>query len=154
MKIRKNVCLSILAVLMAVLICACSFHTYMSFTFNVETGDSVKVQLDTSNDLSLSQEDGCFYVSKYGEEIMLGMFITEDTYNQYISLENSDKINVFDKGTEDNKDYLFYECEGESGTEYDFLVWLKNSNTGVLMGSTTGESAAKEVFDALSFSIE
>lgn len=154
MKVQKNIFISILTVLISILICACSFHSDMSFIFNVETGDSVKVKLDISNGLSLTQDGGQFTVMKGEEKILLGMFITEDTYNQYMSLEDSGQMTVIEKDTYENKEYMFYECEGESGTEYDFLVWIDDSNTGVLMGSTVGESDAKEAFLSLSFSIE
>lgn len=154
MKVQKNIFIPILTVLMSVFICACSVNTNMSFTFNVETGDSVKVKLDTSNGLLLTQDDGQFTVMKDEENILLGMFITEDTYNQYMSLEDSAQMTVIEKDTVENKKYMFYECEGESGTEYDFVVWIDGSNTGVLMGSTVGESDAREAFSSLSFSIE
>lgn len=154
MKTKKKIFISTLTVLMAVLICACSFNSYMSYTFNVETGDSVNVKLDTSNGLSLTQNGSYFNVMKDGKEILLGMFLTEDNYNDYMSLEDSGDITVYEKGTDGNKKYMSYECEGVEGTEYDFIVWIDGSNTGVLMGGTTGKADVEEAFSALSFSIE
>ena len=46
-----------LAVAVMLTLGACSASSSKSYTFNVETGDTIKVKLDTSNGLSLSQMD-------------------------------------------------------------------------------------------------
>ncbi|MFQ7536069.1 MAG: hypothetical protein ACLRL6_01170 [Clostridium sp.] len=53
-----------LAVAMMLTLGACSASSSKSYTFNVETGDTIKVKLDTSNGLSLSQKDGQFTVKR------------------------------------------------------------------------------------------
>ena len=69
-----------LAVAMMLTLGACSASSSKSYTFNVETGDTIKVKLDTSNGLSLSQKDGQFTVKKDEENILQGMFIHETGY--------------------------------------------------------------------------
>lgn len=155
MKAQKRICLLLLAVLWAIIFTACSTHSNMAFTFNVETGDSVKVSLDTSNGLQLTQDDGKFSVNKGDQKVLQGMFITKQTYDSYIEITDSSDVTVIEEGNGNNNNaYRFYECEGNSGKEYDYIVWVSNSNTGVLIGSIEGKDEVKAAFDKLTISKE
>ena len=59
---KKIIALALAAVTSMVVFAGCT--TCMSYTFNVETGDAVKVELDTTDGLKLSQNDGTFVVTK------------------------------------------------------------------------------------------
>ena len=50
MKIQKKMKFLAIPLLLAVILSACSGKTSKSYTFRVETGDSIKVELDTSED--------------------------------------------------------------------------------------------------------
>ena len=65
-----------------------------SYTFTVETGDKVKVQLNTTDGYDLSS-DLPFTISKNGNTLSQGTFITTDGYNQYIDVVNSDSMQEY-----------------------------------------------------------
>lgn len=155
MKVYKRICVLILVALSAIMFTACTTHSNMSFTFNVETGDSIKVSLDTSKGLLLTQEDGKFYVKNGEQELLQGIFLTKENYDYYMNLKDSSAMDVIEEGKgNNNNDYLFYECEGDNGKEYDFLVWVSNSNTGILMGSFIDQQSAKDAFNSITASVE
>ena len=47
-----------------------------------------------------------------------------------------------------------YEFEGEAGTEDNFILWVDDSNTGVILASLAGEEKAKKAFEKLVISKE
>ena len=143
------------AVLLLAMLPGCHFTSSKSYTFSVETGDSIKVTLDTSDGYALSQENGMFSVSSGEETILQGIFLLEETYEQYMELsETADGIIVLEEDERKDVSYLFYEFVGEAGTENDFVIFVKDSGTGVLIGSLAGRDAAKAAFDRLTFSCE
>ena len=82
MKTRKKRLLTM--ALTAMLMGACSAHTGKAFTFQVETGDRIKIELDTSGgDYDLSQEDGHFAVEKGKDTVLNGVFLTEKRYEEF-----------------------------------------------------------------------
>ena len=134
----------------------CSTSLTKSYTFKVETGDSVKVTLDISDKYNLKQKDGQFSIEKNKKILSQGMFINKSTYQQYASmlLSNDDtNLSVMDKGKTEDYTYFFYEYKGDSGVEHDYVIWLKGSSTGVLMGSLKNKKVAQSVFEKLTFEI-
>ncbi|MDO5813889.1 MAG: hypothetical protein Q4Q31_12420 [Bacillota bacterium] len=134
----------------------CSTNLTKSYTFKVETGDSVKVTLDISDKDNLKQKDGQFSIEKNKKVLSQGVFINKSTYEQYVSmlLDNSDvNLSVIDNGKTDDYTYFFYEYKGESGVEHDYVIWLKGSSTGILMGSLKNKKVAQSVFEKLTFEI-
>ena len=57
-------------------------RTSKTYTFNVETGDSVKVKLDTSDKYNITSEIP-FEISQDGDVKSQGTFIFGESYNQY-----------------------------------------------------------------------
>ena len=56
---------------------------------------------------------------------------------------------------DDEKDgfsYYFFEKTNESDTRYFYLIWVFESNTGVLIGGTADQAETKAAFDRLAFS--
>ena len=135
-----------LAVAMMLTLGACSASSSKSYTFNVETGDTIKVKLDTSNGLSLSQKDG--------QNILQGMFIHETGYNSYLAIKGQQGMRVLEDTEKDGNTYYMYEIEGESGTEDNFVVWIRDSKTGMLIASLAGQEKAKEAFESLTITKE
>lgn len=140
--------------LLAVLFTACTTTLTQSFTFTVETGDQVKVALDISDGLSLTQEEGTFTVSSGEDALLQGIFLNKDMYDQYLENIAAADAEVLEEASQDNLSYLFYEYEGEAGTEDNFVVWIEDSNTGLLLASLAGQEQAKTGFQHLSFTIE
>lgn len=93
-----------------------------SYTFNVETEDKIKIELDTSSKMSLSQKDGQFTVSKDDEKILEGMFIHEDGYKSYLAIKGKQGMKLLEDSQKDGNTYYMYEIEGETGTEDNFVV--------------------------------
>jgi len=96
------------AALMCTLFVGCEVSSSASLTFNVETGDNINVELDThKNDYELKADGSRFLVKEEDNEILKGIFLTTDMYDQY-------EASIMETGTilEDG-DYLFYEYEGE-----------------------------------------
>lgn len=133
---------------------ACTSSTSKSYTFNVQTGDTIKVKLDTSNGLSLSQQDGQFTVMKDEETILQGTFIDETGYNNYLDIKGQQGMRVLEDTEKDGNTYYMYEIEGKAGTEDNFVVWIKDSKTGMLIGSLAGQETAKEAFESLTITKE
>ena len=143
-----------LAVAVMLTLGACSASSSKSYTFNVETGDTIKVKLDTSNGMSLSQKDGQFTVKKDEENILQGMFIHETGYNSYLAIKGQQGMRVLEDTEKDGNTYYMYEIEGESGTEENFVVWIRDSKTGMLIASLAGQEKAKEAFESLTITKE
>ena len=141
--------------------CTNSKKLTQSYTFEVETGDTVKVSLDVSdksnksNKYKLKQKDGQFLIKNDKETLSQGIFITKDTYDQYVSLlsSNSD-ISVLEKDKTKGCSYYLYEYKGEAGTEHDYVVWLNDSSTGILIGSLQNKKVAKDIFEKLIFEVK
>ena len=84
------------------------------------------------------------------------MFINKSTYEQYASmlLSNDDSnLSIIDKGKTDGYTYFFYEYKGDAGVEHDYVIWLKGSSTGILIGSLKNKKIAQSVFEKLTFEI-
>ena len=142
----KKVFLSLLLMSM-VLIQGCEMHTHFSYTFDVETGDKIKVTLETGEGYAISQEDGRFTISQNDEEILQGIFLTESGYNQYYQTVSQ----LTDKEVNDN--VIYYEVNGNSGREYDYLLKVKDSHTGIIIGSLSGKEKAQTAFQRLTFEV-
>lgn len=141
--------------------CTNSKKLTQSYTFEVETGDTVKVSLDVSdksnksNKYKLKQKDGQFLIKNDKETLSQGIFITKDTYDQYVSLlsSNSD-ISVLEKDKTKGCSYYLYEYKGEAGTGHAYVVWLNDSSTGILIGSLQNKKVAKDIFEKLIFEVK
>lgn len=76
-----------------------SVKSSVSYTFSVETGDKVKITLDTSDDYSMTLEMP-FAVSKGDKVQSQGTFVTKDTYQSYVEIiESEDSAEILDSGT-------------------------------------------------------
>ena len=76
-------CTMILSTILLILaLCACEVTSSFSYSFDVATGDRIKVELDTSTGLDLSQKDGRFFVKEGEDKIVEGLFITRETYEE------------------------------------------------------------------------
>lgn len=84
MKKMKKLVVVCLAICMLLAMVGCNAHSNMSLTYNVETGDNVEVELDTTGGWKLTTEDGIFYVNDENDEtVLMGMFIDKDYYDMY-----------------------------------------------------------------------
>lgn len=145
---KAFMCLALVGVL---LLSFTGCTTTKSFTYSVETGDSIKITLDTSDGYDLSS-DLPFTVSKDGETLSQGTFIKGEYYNQYVDLAKTDSsCTVLDESSDGNIEYVFYSV---NDSEYDYVVSIKNSNTALLLGNQHSQSEAQKCFELLTFSVE
>lgn len=151
---KKHIKLVILISMMFVILTGCSKS--VSYSFSVETGDTIKVTLDATSGYSLSQSDGMFSVSADDEVVSQGMFITEDGYNYYYDIiTSSGGVSNIETTKLADMTYTYYETESQAGgIEHNFLIWLNNSKTGIVLGSLSDSEKAKDVFNCLTFAID
>ncbi len=142
-------------VLFLALIClsvaACTVNTSMSYTYNVETGDAITVKLNTADGYSITSELP-FTVTKGGETVGQGYFITEETYQTYVSsLSGMEGAKVIGTGERADIEYIFW-CYND--TEYNYAVLVKGSKTGAVVGNNISQASAEECMGRLTFSKE
>lgn len=149
----KKICIAVIAFICMLSITACT--TSFSYTFNVSTGDSIKVTLDTSAGHELSQKDGEFFVSKDGVELTRGIFLTEEKYKSYFdNVEGAEGVSVLDSGKHNENEFIYY-LYNDNGTDtWYHVISVEGSSTGVGLINTSGQNSAKEIFELLSFNKE
>ena len=140
---------------MTLILSACQSST--SVTYSVDTGDKIKVSVDTQT--GFRQNTGNPYIiSKDDTEYIQGAFGGADTYELYKSyIDMSDTAELLEEGEQDGNPYIFYTVyasEDGGDTEYDYIVRIAGSDTCALLASTHSEDGAREAFDALSFEAE
>ena len=137
----------ILVLCMIVCFAGCTSH--MAYTYSVETGDSIKVSLDTSDGYSITAEVP-FAISVKGEKQTDGTFIYGEMYQQYVEVVNSTEgAEVLDSGTKDGNTYIFWTYNGE----YNYAIQVGNSNTGMILGNVVSEDSARACFERLTISV-
>lgn len=122
-----------------------------SYTFTVETGDKIKIQLNTTDGYDLSS-DLPFTISKDGNILSQGTFITISSYDEYVNAAKTDSLaKVIAENSEDNIEYVFYSY---NNSEYNYVIKIKNSNTGILLGNPNSQEEAEKCFELLTFTLE
>lgn len=154
MKPTKFITSAVASVLGLALLAGCSASTSSTLTFDVSTGDSVAVTLDTTDGYKLVEDDGSFGVERDGETILMGSFLTEDAYDEQAAAIGGEGVEVVEESESDGNPYVFYEYTEDGTVNELFLVWIDGSDTGILLGGLSGTDASAEAFDALSFGIE
>ena len=115
--------------------------TNKSYTYTVETGDKVKITLNTTDGYDLSS-DLPFAISKDGNTLSQGTFIQESYYEQYVNAANT-QGQIIDRGSNDNIEYVFYSY---NNSEYNYVIKIKDSNTALLLGNPNSQEEAKKCF--------
>lgn len=140
-----------LAIIVVMLLTLTGCTKSKSYTFTVETGDKIKVQLNTTDGYNLSS-DLPFKISKNGNTLSQGTFITIDGYNKYIEVINSNSnIKILDNGTRDGISYTFYSY---NDSEFNYVIKIDNSYTGILLGNPNSQEEAEKCFELLTFTLE
>ena len=143
----------LLALVMVFGLVACTFETNMSYTFTVETGDKIVVKLNTTDGHSISSNVP-FEVSKDGEELVTGIFLTEAMYNDYMdTIDVAYNVTVLDKSTKNGNQYTFVKFEHDDFDEYDYFIFVGGSNTGIALGCVTSREDAEDCFNHLTISL-
>lgn len=149
-KNMKKILYSIILVTTILLtITGCS--TSKTLTWNVATGDKIKIELDTTGGYDITSELP-FTISKEGETLSQGTFVTIDGYNQYMNAVKSDSnAKIINSKTKNGVTYTFYSF---NNSEFNYLIKIDDSNTGILLGNPNSQSEAEEIFNRLTISKE
>ena len=146
---KKRILVVIMVVGAALGLTGC--NTSFAYTYNVDTGDAVRIELNTTDGYSISSETP-FEISKDGEVLSTGTFIYEEYYDAYVeAAETDENAEILDKGNENGIKYVFWNYDDE---EYNYVILIKGSDTGILLGNNISEESAKEVFERLEITLE
>ena len=146
---KKSFKFIILIILSILILTGCT--TWKAFTYNVQTGDKIKVELDTSDGHNITS-DLPFTVTKDDKTLCQGSFITNSGYDYYLNAVNNDSLaRVIDSNDKNGVTYTFYSY---NNTEFNYIIKVNGSNTGILLGNKTSLLDAQECFNLLTFTKE
>ncbi len=147
---RKKVFAVLTALLCVIaMLSGCAVTSSKTYVFSVDNGDSIKIQLDTTNGYNLSS-DIPFVITHNNEEEAQGSFIKGEAYEQFVTAANQDpKAKVLDSGEKDGNPYVFWSYNGE---EFNYVIMIEGSNTGVVLGSLVSEQSARVCFERMTIS--
>lgn len=138
---KKILSLLVLVMVMVLTLTGCT--TSKSFAWDVNTGDKIKIKVDTSGGYDITS-DLPFTISKDDETLSQGTFITIDGYNQYMNaVETDSTAKVIDSGSKDGITYTFYSV---NDSEFNYIIKIDGSKTGILLGNPNSQAEAEEVF--------
>lgn len=150
MKLKKIVFLSFFMVMMLFTVTGCT--TSKSYTFKVETGDKIKLELKTNDGYNISSKLP-IEISKDGKVLSQGAFISLADYDGYIDTINNggEGVEVFETKTENGLEYTFYSY---NNSEFNYVIKISGSSTAFLLGNNVSKESAKECFDRLTITKE
>lgn len=137
--------------LTVLMLAGCTSYLNMSYTFNIETGEKVKVTLDLLSGMKMTADGSSFTVKKGKEDVLSGVFITPDMRGQYISSVQASRYTIL----ENSDDSFKWETGADTPDgkkEYDQIKKI-GTRLYVLAGSQAGWEASDKAMDALSFEI-
>lgn len=145
---KKILSMIVFSLLVVMTITGCA--STKSYTYSVQTGDKVKIELNTSNGHDITSNLP-FTISKDDKTLSQGTFITIDGYNQYVNAVNNDsKASIIENGSKDGITYIFYSY---NDSEFNYIIKIDGSNTGILLGNSNSKQEAKDCFNRLSISL-
>ena len=116
--LKKVLCISAAALALTASLTACSTYLEKSGTYDVETGDRVKITVDAKAGYDITLE-APFVISKDDETILNGTFLYSEYLEEYKSAyEAEPTASLVDDGEKDGNEYFCYEV----GDEYDYFV--------------------------------
>lgn len=142
---------TILALSIAIILTGCT--TSKSYTFKVETGDNIKVELKTNENYNIDSNIP-FNITKVDEKVTQGTFALSSAYEEYSkALENDTNAKLIEKDSKNGLEYIFYSYNNTNGfTEYNYII--KISNSCVILNNIISKESAKEIFDRLTITKE
>lgn len=136
----------------AVTLSGCSGHAEKSFTFDVDTGDKVKVTLDLASEMDIRPDGSRFVVTKNGNNVVSGSFDEAARFDEFKEASDSGNFEG-DVVPSDDENVFAWTLNDGGNTERDRVMKVSDS-TCVIMGSIASEEDAGKAYDSLSFSVE
>lgn len=128
----------------------------LSYTYNVETGDSIKVTLETQTGYNMTKDLPTTFTKKDTEDYEAkGLFLDKDSYDSVVSQVNASgsSVTILETGhTVEDNDYMFFsEDMGDGMTQYSFVLHVNDSDTYYMMSTISDRDLFEENFDMLTF---
>ena len=129
----------------------CSTHKEISYSYDVTTGDRVKITLNAKDGYSMTASVPIKF-TKNNEEVAEAKFYQLSAYTSTVNAVKSlSSASVIEEKSNDEVDYMFYNYNNEY---YSYIIKIKNSKTCLELTSKKSESDAKDCFNRLSFKLE
>lgn len=155
LKLRKEeLILKKLVVLLGILcigIMGCA-STGKSYTFGTESGEKIRVRLDTSSGYDIIENEGQFAITDLdGEAIVNGIFITPEFYEAYAELAVEYDHVTGEKG---GNTYILYQYVAETHTENNYVIDIDGTDVGLIMASMAEKWEVQDIFDLMTITVE
>lgn len=148
-KIVSLLVLGCILITMAILLTGC--ETKKSYTYDVETGDKIKITLKTTGGYNMTS-DLPIEFSKDDDVISKGSFGKEELYDTYVeAIKDEDDAEIIEEKSNKTIEYVFYEYNNK---EYNYIIKIKDSNTCFILGNKENKKSAQEIFNRISFDVE
>lgn len=145
---KKAIACLISLVLTLAMLTSCT--TSMAYTFSIDNGDSIKISLDTSDKFKISSNVP-FEISQDGRVLMQGSFIRGEAYDEYVSaLESAENTVIMDSGVKDGNKYTYWIYNAQ---EFNYVIMVEGSNTGIVLSNSISPNSAMECFNRLTISV-
>ena len=155
MKNIKKILALGLSVVMVFGMTACSFSSNKALTMDVETGDKIKVECDTSDGLSMKwdKEDNIMTIKKGKDTVLELIFADEDHIEEYCEAANGE-VDVKDTDEENGVVYTLFAAEDDDEEKFFIVGWIVGSDTGIIAEGTDSKKDTMNAFEALTFTVE
>ncbi len=149
---KKNISALLIVLCLVFALSSCGdAKTHKSFTFTVDTGDKISIELITTGGYDISSNLP-FEISQNGTTLSQGIFIEAKQYESYVEAVNSDdSAKVIEASTKDSNQYVFWSY---NDSEFNIVILVSDSNTGILLGNVVSEESARECFNRLTISLD
>jgi len=149
---KKNISALLIVLCLIFALSSCGdAKTHKSFTFTVDTGDKISIELITTGGYDISSNLP-FEISQNDTTLSQGIFIEAKQYESYVEAVNSDdSAKVIETSTKDSNQYVFWSY---NDSEFNIVILVSDSNTGILLGNVVSEESARECFNRLTISLD
>lgn len=153
MSMKKAIAAGVFLAACALLLTACTVKTTKSYTFDIDTGDQIKVSIETSKGFNMTG-DIPFSILRDGKEIMRGKFGDCEQFEACReAIDGEEAVALLSEGTKNGCDYFSCTAETKKGTEYGYFLRIGNTTVALTTTSLTQEEA-QAVFDAMEFTLK
>lgn len=127
-----------------------------SISYSVNTGDQIKVELDTTDGYGLSDEEGTMCIlDETDSTVLTGFFIDKNTYTSYLDMvRGTEGVTILEETTANGVTYTLYNLETSEMEVNEYVCWVDGSSTGMVLSSLGTIDATKTAFSKLTFFVE
>ena len=123
-----------------------------SYTFGTESGERIKVRLDTSSGYDIIENEGQFSITDLdGETVANGIFVTAEFYEAYAELATKYE---YVTGEKDGNDYILYQYVADTHTENNYVIDIAGTDVGLIMASIAEKWEIQDIFDLMTITVE